>query len=229
MKDKKDKITVKSIWKWLRSDKGKKYSFVIFYLFFFIFLFVIVSFPNNTESDNNNQTIKEETSLLFKTSNIEEDNISFNYLVKINDDTTNYLVNKDNNDIKVEYNDEIYSYYYEDGILKPASDTDFDIFYQLLDVYEVKRIIKSSKFISKTEYNDGTFIYNYEIDNETLSSYLNTLVLDSSLNNNIKVTVKDDKVFSISFDLTNLINNSNLLTAEVSLYEINLNYGDIDE
>lgn len=229
MKDKKDKITVKSIWKWLRSDKGKKYSFVIFYLFFFIFLFVIVSFPNNTESDNNNQTIKEETSLLFKTSNIEEDNISFNYLVKINDDTTNYLVNKDNNDIKVEYNDEIYSYYYEYGILKPASDTDFDIFYQLLDVYEVKRIIKSSKFISKTEYNDGTFIYNYEIDNETLSSYLNTLVLDSSLNNNIKVTVKDDKVFSISFDFTNLINNSNLLTAEVSLYEINLNYGDIDE
>ena len=100
---------------------------------------------------------------------------------------------------------------------------------QVLDVFEVKRILKSSKFVSKTEYSDGTFIYNYEIDNETLSGYLNTLVLDSSLKNSINITVKNNKVFSMKFDLKNLINSSNVLTKQVSLYEINLNYGDIDE
>ena len=229
MKDKKEKITIKSIWKWLRSDKGKKYSFVVFYFFFFIFLFIVMSFPNNIENKDNNQTDIEETSLLFSTSNIEEDNINFNYLVKIDNDTNIYLVNKINKSIKVEYNNETYDYYYENGNLKPASDTDLDIFYQLLDVFEVKRILKSSKFVSKTEYSDGTFIYNYEIDNETLSGYLNTLVLDSSLKNSINIIVKNNKVFSMKFDLKNLINSSNVLTKQVSLYEINLNYVDIDE
>ena len=33
----------------------------------------------------------------------------------------------------------------------------------------------------------------------------------------------------MKFDLKNLINSSNVLTKQVSLYEINLNYGDIDE
>ena len=30
------KINIKTIWKFLRSEKGKRYSFVIFYIFYYI-------------------------------------------------------------------------------------------------------------------------------------------------------------------------------------------------
>ena len=52
MRDEKGKITFKSVWKWLRSDQGKKYSFVIFYAIFFIFLFIFISMPSDYKANN---------------------------------------------------------------------------------------------------------------------------------------------------------------------------------
>ena len=82
MKNENGKITIKSIWKWLRSEKGKRYSFLIFYLFFFIFVFIFISLPSNITTNNNensnsgnNSNIQGE-SFPFSVKNLEEDDLS---------------------------------------------------------------------------------------------------------------------------------------------------------
>ena len=69
-----NEITIKTIWKWLRSKKGKRYSFVIFYIFFFIFLYIFMNVDLKTDTNKKEETPKEDTSALtslpFVTSNL---------------------------------------------------------------------------------------------------------------------------------------------------------------
>ena len=44
-----------------------------------------------------------------------------------------------------------------------------------------------------------------------------------------KISVTEELKVKVKETIKNLINSSNVLTKQVSLYEINLNYGDIDE
>ena len=72
MRDEKGKITVKSVWQWLRSDTGKKYSFFIFYFFFFLVLIIFLNMPK--EMSSNNEEENNVLSLPFKSIKIENEN-----------------------------------------------------------------------------------------------------------------------------------------------------------
>ena len=223
------KITIKSIWKWLRSESGKRWSFVIFYLFFFIFIFILLSLPGSITDKSNNNT--NESSLPFKTINLESSTYNFNYAKEINEETTVYLGRKENNNITLTKDDETITYTYLNGVLKPSNTDDTDIFYQLLDVYELKRIFKTSKYISKMELiEDNSLVYNYEITNQKLAELLNIEIFaNQELINQIKVVFKNNNVDNITFDLLNLINNSNTINATYNSYKIIITYGEKNE
>ena len=192
MRNENGKITIKSIWKWLRSESGKRWSFVIFYLFFFIFIFILLSLPGSTTTNNKSNDNTNESSLPFKTINLENSTYNFNYAREINEETTVYLGSRKNNDITLTKDDETITYTYLNGVLKPSNIDDTDIFYQLLDVYELKRIFKTSKYISKMELiEDNSLVYNYEITNQKLAELLNVEVFaNQEFINQIKVVVK---------------------------------------
>lgn len=222
------KINIKTIWKFLRSEKGKRYSFVIFYIFFFAFLFILMSLPST--STNNKQNNQVESSLPFKITNLEQSNYTFNYVKRIDNNSTIYLGKKINNQISLTLDDNIYIYNYQNSTLKPSVDNESDIIYQFLDIYELKRIIKNSTYISKTEFPDGNINYNYEIDNNTLANILNMEVLDNSnLINNIVVNTNKNGVLDITFDLLNLMNNTSNVTNSYLEYKIIITYGDNNE
>ena len=222
------KINIKTIWKFLRSEKGKRYSFVIFYVFFFAFLFILMSLPNT--STNNKQNNQVESSLPFKITNLEQSNYTFNYVKKIDNNSTIYLGKRNDNQISLILDDNIYIYNYQNSTLKPSVDNESDIIYQFLDIYELKRIIKNSTYISKTEFPDGNINYNYEIDNNTLANILNMEVLDNSnLINKIIVNTNKTGVLDITFDLLNLMNNTSNVTNSYLEYKTIITYGDNNE
>ena len=222
------KINIKTIWKFLRSEKGKRYSFVIFYIFFFAFLFILMNLPST--STNNKQNNQVESSLPFKITNLEQSNYTFNYVKRIDNNSTIYLGKKINNQISLTLDDNTYIYNYQNSTLKPSVDNESDIIYQFLDIYELKRIIKNSTYISKTEFPDGNINYNYEIDNNTLANILNMEVLDNSnLINNIVVNTNKTGVLDITFDLLNLMNNTSNVTNSYLEYKIIITYGDNNE
>lgn len=232
MRNKDGKITFKSFWKWLRSNQGKKYSFFIFYIFFFIFIFILLSFDNivenNKENDNNQE---QQESLPFSLTSLQQDKYKFNYTIKSNDNLYLYIGSKEGDTFTLTDNQEIvYIYTYQNGSLKPSVETDGDIFYQLLDVYQLKRIIKRSQFISKTEYNNGNISYIYEINNSEFADILTLEIIKNEdlgslvLKNEITVVINNEGILSITFDILNLINSTDLDNSYDN-YQIVLNYG----
>jgi len=214
-------INIKTIWKALRSDKGKKYSFVIFYVFFFIFLFIFMSINNVSDS---NQT-KEISSLPFSVKELENSNYNFTYQINQNNSIVLYNGFKGNGMINLSDSNNNYTFTYTSGELSTTTNNNNIKYYKLLDIYTIKQIIKNSKLISETKINEtGDLIYNYSVSN----SYLNTIFLNNvsnNLNNNIIVKTNNLKVvYEIDFDLVNYEKNIN---SDTHLFEINIRYGEI--
>ena len=218
MRNEKGVITVKSVWKWLRSDSGKKYSFVVFYLGFFIFVFILISLP----SPNDNK--------------IENNSYKFKYILKINDNLNEYLVDKNNNKLTINDDTGIYNYSYQDGKLiydgnlKPISYSNF------LNMYDVKRILKNSKLISETKLTETEeYLYNYSVKTSDLIEILDIDSLNFSefdLENKIVVKAnKKKELETITFDIINFIKTVEDIDLEINLttYEIILDYGEIYE
>lgn len=237
MKNKKES-NIKTIYKWLRSDKGKRYSFFIFYIFFFVFVFIFLAFTNSSQDEfqdtnntdtniNNKQEVT--SSLPFNTSNLENNNYTFKYQVLKNDKKKEYLGEKQTNLIKILNDTGTYEYKYRNGNL--IENIELDEYYQLFDIYTIKRIIKNSKYEYKQEYNDGRIIYSYLIKNGDLANFLEIEnYKQDDLHNEIKIeTNNKNQVYEITFDIINLINNSSNLDDKDTMYKIIITYGDIDE
>jgi hypothetical protein len=160
MKNKKEKVNIKTIWKIFRSEKGKKYSFIIFYIFFFIFLFIMLSFPNNNTSLKNETTSND--SLPYKTKNLEDKSYKFTYIIKHDLDLAEYSGEKDNSSIVLKDDRGVYNFIYQNGNLINLEN--YNIPYQkLLDIFEIKKFVKNSKLISETKMtDDNLYIYNFK-------------------------------------------------------------------
>ena len=190
-KKKNDEINIKTIWKWLRSEKGKRYSFAIFYIFFFIFLFIFMNVNNvDNQKKEEKKEDKIESSLPFITSNLENNDYSFTYniicpdknIYNVKKDDTVYTFSKDNN---------IYTYELISGNL--ISKEDKISYIDFSNIYFLKQVIKNSKYISETKLNESEeYIYTYEIKNTELINYLKE-ELDILETSEIKVKTKSNK------------------------------------
>ena len=168
MKNQKKDINFKDIWKWLRSEKGKRYRFVVFYVCFFIFLFIFIS-VNNTSNTNNNKNEKNESSLPFVTSNLETKIYSFIYTITCPNKHT-YNVIKDNKVYTFKDNDNNYIFELINGELKGNNNI---LYKDFSNVYFLRQVIKNSKLISETKLTEtNEYLYNYKITKEVLSTYL---------------------------------------------------------
>ena len=247
----KDEINLKTIFKWLKSESGKKYSFWIFYLIFFVFVFFILSITNNNQtpsyendkpgvndSQNNNSNYENDNTsnsdnkddntnnndkngLLFKTNHLENNNYNFKLEIIKDLDITNYRGYKQENTITIENNTDKYEFNYYNGVL---FGNNFE-FITFLDIYEIKTLIKNSKYEYKTEYSDKTSLYKYLITNQKLNEYLEEIILENNntLNEILVETNENNELKKITLNFISLENKENIN------YKIIITYGDNNE
>jgi len=227
--NKKNNINIITIWKAFRSEKGKTYSFIIFYFFFFIFLFIFINTGNQTinKEDNKIDNQVEESSLPFVTKNLENNNYEFKYIINANLEEFDYKGEKINNKIYINDDTGEYIFNYQNGNLI-ANENNNILHTELFDIYNIKRIIKSSKLISETKLNEtNEYIFNYNITNANLSYILKDNINNLEKINDIKIKTKENKeIKSIEFDL---INYESELNNELKVFKILLEIGDINE
>ncbi len=225
MKDDNGKITIKSIWKFLRSDKGKKYSFIIFYAIFFIFLFVFLTMPVK-ETKIEKEKEEEINSLPFITKKLEDNNYNFTYKEIINDNTIEFQGVKENNLISISNERDKYDYIYQNGKLTKTNELNPLEYYKLLDIYELKTLIKSSTLITKVEFpNTSEYNFNYDIDSNTLNNLFEKEgVLENSLNRIVVNCNKDFEVKKISIDIYNYLKEINKEDTDITSYLIEIEF-----
>ena len=218
-------INIVTIWKTLRSEKGKRYSFIIFYIFFFIFLFIFINTnipTTNKKIDTDTQV--QESSLPFITKNLENNNYNFKYIINSNLNELDYLGSKINNKIIINDDTGSYEFNYQNGKLVSLSNTNI-LHTELFDIYTIKRIIKNSKLISETKLNEtGEYIYNYSITNKNLSEITLKDINNLENLNDIKIKInKNKEIVSIEFDL---LNYESELNNDLKIFKIILEIGD---
>ena len=221
---KKKEFNIKTIFTWLRSEKGKKYSFFVFYFFFFIFLFIYLKVTSNYEVDNSENNYR----FPYQISILENNNYSFQYLLTSNLKEEEYLVEKSNSKLYVKDDQGIVEYSYKNGVL--ITDNDRIPYSKLLNIFELKRLIKNSVLETETKMNTtGETIYNYSISNQELANIFNVSI-DSALELNNNITIKsssDKKIKEIRF---NLLNYENMISdSKYSNFEIVFIFGDANE
>ena len=215
-------INIKTIWKAFRSEKGKRLSFVIFYLFFFIFLFIFLH--TETPEVSTIEPKPFESSLPFVTSTLENNDYTFKYIVNSNLNELLYLVNKTNNSIIVNDDTGTFEFTYKNGVLT-TTDSKKVIHSELLSIYELKRIIKSSKLVSETKLNEtNEYLYTYKITNRDLSSILLDAITNGDIENEIIIKTDSNKeIKEVDFDL---INYEKELNQELNNFKITIIIGE---
>ena len=219
-KNNNNKNNIITIWKNLRSEQGKKYSFFIFYIIFFLILFIMIISNKNTSIEP-----KEEYSLPFSTRIIENNNYKFKYTIDSNLDKLLYKGEKINKTIYLDDDTGRYEFNYINGKLVNNQDIKF-LYKEFLDIYEIKKIIKSSKLISETKLNEtNEYIYNYKIKNKDLDEILLNNIDNIDLENEINIKTNDKKeIKEIDIDLSNYQRNE-----ELDSFKIIIEYEDINE
>lgn len=225
MRDENGNITIKSVWKWLRSEKGKRYSFVIFYAIFFIFLFVFLSTPAPDNKEETNKGEEETSSLPFKTLQLENEDYKFTYQEIINETPIVYQGEKKDNTISLTSEDNTYNYTYQDGELLFQGESNSLTYYKLLDIYEIKKLIKDATFISKVEYPDKQVDFNYEIASNHLQEIFASEDEKDTTNKIVVSCNKDLEVLKITFDIYNYFKEINKEDTDTKSYLIEITYG----
>jgi len=194
--------------KYFKSKKGKRTSFFLFYLVFFIFLFFYINsqdLPQDTSNDNENKLkpnneIKENLNY-YETNNLENSDYLYKITIQNNSELQILEGSKNNKD-------SINNYEY----------------YELVDLNEIKRIIKNSKYLSKSLYSDNNYKVNYEIKNSNLYKLFNDEISNEIGDdlNNISLTVRENNdLIKIELDFSNYMKSIN---SDISLYKVLIEY-----
>ena len=176
--------------------RKKAIAFFGFYLLFFIFLFIwMKSYGSNTR----NEEIKEDTEITYKTDMIENNN--YTYVFEIEEDNNTYSYKGIRDDENYEVSEYKYKFF--------------------LDIYNIKKLIKNSKYLYKTD-NNNEISYKYEIDSKTLSNMLQDgKTVENGINNIIVYVDSTNNAYKIELDFSNYMKS----IEEYQRYHLILYYG----
>ena len=171
-------------------------GFFGFYIVFFIVLFIwMKSFDTNT----NNEVNHDETVITYKTDLIENNNYTYVYEIIENDQTYTFK------GIRDQENYDVSEYKYKD----------------FLDIYNIKKLIKNSKYLYKID-NNNEISYKYELSNKKVASMLQKEEdVEDGINNIIVYVDSSDNAYKIELDLSSYMRSIN----EYTKYHLTLYYG----
>lgn len=191
---------IKKIINYFKTKKGKSISFFGFYLIFFIFLAIYIN-ANNLPSKTYEENKKEEVSnnqSYYETINLEKSNYLYKITIQENDELEILNGTKEQKESIVNYK-----------------------YYKLIDLNEIKRIIKNAKYLSKSIYSANTYKVNYEIKTKTLMDLFENENNDESLNNIVLTVNENNDLINIEMELSNYMHSFN---QDIELYKVLIEY-----
>lgn len=193
-----------------QNTRGRAILFFLFYLIFFIVIIGLIraSYTSNKNNDYKRTDINEE----YKLDGIINGNYHFTREEIINNSITNYVGDKSNKKEEgiMTFNNALYNYFIYDNINLLKINDKYEIsgelykYNSITNDTNIAKILKNATLISKTEYEIGSSVYNYQITTNTLDQIVNNTNIDiADIPNTITLyTNEDDQVVKIIYDLT---------------------------
>lgn len=161
--------------------RGKAVLFFSCYLIFFIILFIIISSSSRTilggefEKSHNGE---------FDITKITNNNYTYKYSINIDVLEHDFLGERTNYLELFEYNNNEYFKNNEDKIIYINDNNKWIVcdnpngFDYFTNIDNIKKLVESSTYISKTDYESGKQTYNYEISTTTIEKIKNNVDID---------------------------------------------------
>lgn len=209
----------------MKTDKQKRAWLVLFgyFIFFFILILMIRSSPSTSNYDNTSSSNLRNMDI----SLIKNDNYYFNYTVHLDDQIINYegerngtksLFHKSTNKVIENYYQDNDSYHMKINDIWTLSDNPY-VLASFMDISKIEKILEEAKYISKTEYEDYSKLYHYQISTTTLVKLIDSEIIDlDDIPNDIMVTTdRSNNVQKIEFNLSSYTNHKLLTTSSSSV------------
>ena len=202
--------------------KKKRYAKAVFFFGFYLLLFLIIGILTRVNDPNNKYEFERGDSGVLDVRSIRNNNYSFTYEVKLDDDTYNYEGNKSDDKINYKYNEKEY---YQDKLKTYVkkddwSSTDSPIkFYKLLDENTLRNIVDSSYVESKTTYDNGNTVYNLLVSSNTLNEILDDKDTDiEEIPNKIVISMNSNNyITEIDYDLGSYCKEKNVCKDKLNI------------
>ena len=236
-KKKEENKYIKFIKDLYQSKRGRA---ILFFIFYFIFFFVLISLIRTNYSSNRNVNPNNDKSVSteYKLDGIKNGNYHFTREENINGVITNFTGDKTDNKTEgvMTLNNTFTNYFIYDNInLIKTTDkyevtTDLYHFNNITADYNIENILKRSTLISKTEYETGNTLYNYEITSNTIDSILNGTNIDIAdiPNSIILESNEDNEVVKITYNLSSYATYINNAPTTISIIITYSNFGEIE-
>ena len=229
MKQKESKFEVKEL---LKTARGRAILFFGAYLLFFLFIGI---FARTGEVSKVNQKYDSGSPLRFSIREIEKNNYKFNFEISVEDNISLYQGEiADGNSLFT--NDEL-SYYYNGqkyftnkNDIWVAVDNPY-IYYEFIDVNNINKLIENSTYISKTEYESGKVIYNFDISTSTIIRLLENKEIDvDDVTNSVILSVNEDNVVDeVKYNLNSYCQFKNICDGKMDMVLKYGNFGLIEK
>lgn len=237
-KKKEENKYIKFIKNLYNSRRGRA---ILFFVFYFVFFFVLISLIRTNYSSNNHINISNDNKVNteYKLDGIESGNYHFTREENINGIITKFIGDK--SDEKTEgimtSNNIFYSYFIYDNInlIKPIDKyevtSELYHFNNITDDNNISRILKKATLISKTEYETGNILYNYEITTNTINKIVNGKEIDiADIPNKIALeTNEEDEVIKITYDLSSYVTYINNISTTITIAIDYSNFNEIKD
>lgn len=227
----KKKLNIEFLKDLMKTPRGRGILFFGVYFVFFLALILLIRFGNRGEVIGNE--LESGNPYNFSVSNITGNNYNFSYQVEIDDNIFLYqgsryknteLFTISNGGSIVEYYLNSENYFSNSNGLWLKADNPYK-YWQFIDIKYVNNIIKNATYISKTDYESGKSVYNFQISSNTIVKLLENIDtdVDEVPNEIVVITDENNYVNEVKFLLDSYCKAKTICTNSMN---INLKYGD---
>ncbi len=208
-----------------KTPRGRAILFFAFYILFFAFIYILLAFNSSTSKIKSESVEKNTSAYSFK--ELEKENYHFNYEIILNN---NYKYigdkNKDSEVFTFNNNNEEINYKLKDNKYLANINNNWEekenpyILQEFMELDNLKNIIDSSKYMSKTIYESSKETYHYQVSTTSVEEIVNKNKIDiDDIPNEIDVTVENGEVDGIYLKLNSYIHykNNNLNDCSIKL------------
>lgn len=216
----------------LKTPKGKS---ILFFGIYFIFFVVIICLARGQRGEVIGTNYEPGLPYSFNMTLLREGNYHFKYTYQLDQTMTSY--EGDRNGDRQLFSDGVTPYFAnQNNYLKQVDGlwVKTEVPYQMskfLDVDTISNLIKAATYISKTQYEDGRVVVNFQITTNTLVKQLEgvNIDLDSIVNEIIVSTDTEKKVTQVKYLLTDYGQYKQLVTSGAILTLDYSNFGGVAE
>ncbi len=193
-------------------SKNKRGKAILFFAFYFVFFFLLITTIRTSYETNQKRNSQKTINTPYKLTKIEAGNYHFTREEVVDNVKINFVGDKENNKTTgiMTREGNVTNYFIYDNITLVRNNQKYETspelynFDNITNDKMIAHVLKKSTLISKTEYEEGKTIYNYQITTNTLDDILYNHKIDlATAPNTITLeTNSENEVDKISYDLS---------------------------